>query len=97
MVWLFWSMCVTALRGIVVGVWVLLDGGCGNGGLLYSRNLFRKQRDLFVALIIENDSRSFFNDYSILPFLDLFNKESRLYQVMTTKPGEVGDAVEKSR
>lgn len=25
---------------------------------------------------------------TILPFLDYFNKESRLYQVMTTKPGE---------
>jgi type IV secretion system protein VirD4 len=24
-----------------------------------------------------------------LPFLDYFNKESRLYQVMTTKPGEI--------
>ena len=27
---------------------------------------------------------------TILPFLDHFNKESRLYQVMTTKPGETG-------
>ncbi len=26
---------------------------------------------------------------AILPFLDHFNKESRLYQVMTTKPGEI--------
>lgn len=26
---------------------------------------------------------------TILPFLDHFNKESRLYQVMTTKPGEI--------
>ena len=66
---------------------ILLQSRCARAILAKLLNISPHQLS-YVTHSGEGEGLIVYGD-TILPFLDHFNKESRLYQVMTTKPGEM--------